>query len=174
MKFLSEQVRLAGFTFGLWFAPYITHVGTNIAQAHPDWMVRDATTGEPLFRDLSNVGARYVIDFSIPEALEWLRETLSTIVREWHVGYLKLDGPALGHYRGGVLRDRNMTLVQMVRKSLEAIREACGEDVLIEGGGGGGGGGKASTDPPSGSSTRSGPCRTPPRTGMRRRRAALH
>jgi len=133
MKFLSEQVREAGFKFGLWFAPYITNINTEVARNHPDWMVKDAETGDPLHRERSNVGPRYVIDFTIPEALQWLGKTVGKVVHEWQVSYLKLDGPALGHYRGGVLHNQDMTLVQMMRKSLEAIREACGDEVLIEG-----------------------------------------
>ena len=96
-------------------------------------MVRDVKTGKPLHRPASNVGPCNVLDFTVPEALKWLRGVVRTMVRDWKVGYIKLDGPALGHYKGGVFRDPDITTVQQVRRSLEVIREECGEDVLLEG-----------------------------------------
>jgi len=130
---LCRAIRRAGFIPGLWLAPYITHVETEVAARHPDWMLLDRKTGRPLFKARSNVGPCRVLDFSVPAALDWLRQIVTTMVREWGVGYLKLDGPCLWHYAGGRLHDPRVTFIEQVHRSLAAIREACGDAVLVEG-----------------------------------------
>ena len=42
-----------------------------------------------------------MIDYTVPEAMQWLRGIVRTFVRDWKIGYLKLDGPSLAHYLGG-------------------------------------------------------------------------
>ncbi len=134
MKALARRMRRAGLVPGLWFAPFISNVATRVARSHPEWMLRDARTGRLLRGPKwSNVGEHFVLDFTAPGALAWLREIVRTMTRDWGIGYLKLDGPALRHYRGGRFHDPRVTAVRQIRLSLEAIREACGDDVLIEG-----------------------------------------
>ncbi len=133
MPRLMRRVRRAGFEPGLWFAPYITNVRTEVARRHPDWMVRDAGTGRPLFKERSNVGPCWMLDYTVPAALEWLRRVVRVFVREWGLGYLKLDGPSLAHYRGGRFRDPRATPIELARRALAVIRAECGERVLVEG-----------------------------------------
>lgn len=131
MKWLANRIREKGLKFGIWFAPYITNVRTKVAKEHPEWMVTDKKTGKHLSH-MSNVGEAYVLDFTIPEALDWLRKVVKIMVKEWGCEWLKLDGPALCHYEGGKLRNPQITTVEMVRKSLEIIREEA-RDILVEG-----------------------------------------
>ncbi|MHC4873617.1 MAG: alpha-galactosidase, partial [Planctomycetota bacterium] len=133
MKKLSARVRKEGFKLGIWFAPYITNVKTRVVKEHPEWLVINEKTGKPLYKENSNVGPCHIIDFSIPEALDWLRDIVRTMVRDWKVGYLKLDGPNMSHYWGGVFNLPDSTAVQQVRKSLEVIYEECKGKVIIEG-----------------------------------------
>lgn len=133
MRSLSGKLKRLGFKLGLWFAPYITNIKTEVARRHPDWMVRDTRGREPLFHKRSNVGPSYVLDFTVPAAQAWLRRVVRTMVKNWGVAYIKLDGPALRHYTGGRLHDPDTTTIQMVRRSLEIIREEAGDDVLVEG-----------------------------------------
>ena len=133
MKWLSDELRKMGLKLGLWLAPYITNVKTRIVREHPDWLVMDRETGEPLTRPNSNVGPCCVVDLTVPEAMDWMRNIVEVWVREWGVDYIKLDGPALRHYEGGVFHDPTVSPVQIVRRSLEVIREVAGEDVIIEG-----------------------------------------
>ena len=133
MAALSRKVRKAGFEFGVWLAPWITNVDTRVAREHPEWMVRERGTGEILRKPASNVGACCMLDFSIREACEWLQGIVRTMVREWKIGYLKLDGPCLAHWRGGVFRDPEATTVSVAREALRIIREECGDGVIVEG-----------------------------------------
>ena len=130
---LCNNIRKAGFVPGLWLAPYITNVKTDVARRHPDWMVLDQKTGKPLFKERSNVGACNMLDFTVPEALDWLRKIVRMMVHDWGVGFIKLDGPNLSHYHGGRFHTPNVTTVEQVRESLRVIREECGDDVIVEG-----------------------------------------
>ncbi|MFB3892027.1 MAG: alpha-galactosidase [Phycisphaerae bacterium] len=133
MKWLARRLRRDGFELGLWLAPYITNIKTRVVRQHPGWLVRNAKTGKPLLRKGSNVGVANVIDYTVPEAMDWLRDIVRTMVRDWRIGYIKLDGPSMGHYLGGRFRDPSQTPVEVIRRTLEVIREECGEGVIVEG-----------------------------------------
>ena len=133
MKKFSRTLRKKGFKLGLWLAPYITNVKTKVALKHPDWMVLDEKTGKPLYKAGSNVGPCYVLDYTVPEALAWLRKIVRSMIKDWGVAYLKLDGPCLAHYIGGRFHNPAMTTSELTRRSLEAIRAECGDDVCVEG-----------------------------------------
>lgn len=133
MAKLSATVRATGCELGLWFAPYLTNVQTSVVQEHPEFLMRRRDSGELLHKPGSNVGPCHMLDFTVPGALDWLRGIVRTLVRDWQVGYLKLDGPCLGHYQGGRLHDPSATTISMVRQSLQVIREECGEEVIVEG-----------------------------------------
>lgn len=133
MPRFARRLRKEGFELGIWLAPYITNVKTGVARRHPEWMVMDEKTGKPLHKPRSNVGPCHILDFTVPAALEWLRRIVRMMVREWKIGYLKLDGPCLAHYQGGQFHNPGMTAIEQVRKSLAVIREECGEKVIVEG-----------------------------------------
>ena len=128
---LSEHVRKAGFKFGLWFAPYIQNLKTKVVKEHPDWFLVDEN-GALVRLDNSNVGPSALIDYTVPGTQDWLREQIRFLVEEWHVEWIKLDGPNITTYRRGVLRDPHCTVQQMMRRTFEIIREAAG-NVLVEG-----------------------------------------
>ncbi len=133
MKKLSALVRRNGLKLGLWLAPFITNVNTQVARRHRQWMVLQADNSRPLKRTASNVGPCYTLDYTVPAALEWLRKIVRTFVRDYRIGYLKLDGPCLAHYAGGRFHDPSQTRIQQIRAALEVIRQECGQDVIVEG-----------------------------------------
>ena len=128
---ISQYVRDAGFRFGLWFAPYIQNVKTKVVQEHPEWLLRDKE-GKAVELGSSNVGHSVLIDYTVPGTLDWLREKIRMLTDEWHVEWIKLDGPNITTYRRGVLRDKKCTFQQMLRKTLKVIAETAG-NVLVEG-----------------------------------------
>lgn len=133
MKRISTMLRQRGMELGIWLAPYLTNVATKVVRQHPEWMIKDAETGKPLVRKTSNVGPCMMLDYTVPEAMQWLRGIVRMFVRDWKIGYLKLDGPSLAHYLGGVFREKNVTPVEVIRRTLELIREECPDNVIVEG-----------------------------------------
>jgi Melibiase len=132
IKALAEKVTGMGLKFGLWLAPYIQNLETNVVKEHPEWLLLDKN-GEPVKMPNSNVGPSSLIDYSLDEPLAWLRDLVKMFVNEWQVTWIKLDGPNYALYRPGRLRNPSMTMTEMLIRSFEVIREAAGPDVLVEG-----------------------------------------
>jgi len=132
IKALSGKIIDMGLKFGLWLAPYIQNLKTNVVKEHPEWLLLDKD-GEPVRMPNSNVGPSALIDYSLDEPLEWLRDLVKMFVTDWHVRWIKLDGPNYALYRQGRLRNSTMTMTEMLARSFEVIRDAAGPDVLVEG-----------------------------------------
>jgi len=131
---LSEYVRNAGFRFGLWFAPYIQNVATEVVRTHPEWLLRDEA-GRIVELGSSNVGRSVLIDYTVPGTLEWLGAMIRMLVVDWKVEWIKLDGPNIAVYRRGRLRDPHCTVQQMMRRTHRVICENA-SGALVEGEGG--------------------------------------
>ncbi len=128
---LSKEIRVAGFIPGIWLAPFILHRKSSLAREHPDWLLRNK------YGLLVNAGFIWdtfttSLDLTNPEALAYIREVVQTATQKWGYPYLKLDflyAAALpGRYQ-----DPTKTRAQVLRRGLQAIREAVGEQVFLLG-----------------------------------------
>lgn len=134
MAYLAEQIRGAGYEAGIWTAPFLARRASRLFAEHPDWFVKSDRGGPrfALWNPLWGLGNCYALDTTHPEVLDWLRRTFRTIVHEWGYRILKLDflyAAALP----GLRHDRDATRAQALRRGLEAIREAAGDDVFLLG-----------------------------------------
>jgi alpha-galactosidase len=134
MQWLAEQIRAAGFDAGIWTAPFIARSGSRLLTEHPGWFVKNENGGPrfALWNPLWGLGSCYALDTTHPQALEWLRQTFRTIVHDWGYRILKLDflyAAALPGRR----YDKRATRAQALRRGLEAIREAAGDDAFLLG-----------------------------------------
>jgi alpha-galactosidase len=130
---LTRRISRLGLKIGIWTAPYEVGERAWIYEHHKDWLVHNAQ-GDPIpIGDAEEVkGERlFVLDVTHPDAQEYLRQTYGTLVREWGVRYIKLDfmdNTAIeGHYHRP-----NTTALEAQRIGLEIIRNAVGEDVLLD------------------------------------------
>lgn len=82
---LVDHVRTRGMQFGLWFEPEMINPDSELARAHPEWIL---STGDRLPPE-----ARYqqVLDLAEPEAYEYILERISSLVAEYHIDYIKWD-----------------------------------------------------------------------------------
>lgn len=133
IKDLSERIIKKDLKFGLWFAPYIQNIQTNVVKKHPEWLLQNKNGDGPLSLPDSNVGPSCLIDYTVPGTLEWLRKQIRLFVDEWKVAWIKLDGPNYALYRKGRIRDRSKTISEMLVETFEIIKEEAGTDVLVEG-----------------------------------------
>ena len=129
---LATQIRSQGFTPGLWLAPFIVDPRSDLARAHPDWLLRGR------FNRPVNAGYTFwgtfatSLDLTHPEALDYAAQVTRTAAREWGYPFLKLDflyAAALPGRR----RDPTRTRAQVLRHGLEALRQAAGEDCFLLG-----------------------------------------
>jgi alpha-galactosidase len=130
---LTCRISRLGLKVGVWTAPFEVGERAWIYQLHKDWLLHNAH-GDPIpIGDAEEVkGERlFVLDVTHPDAQEYLRHTYRTLVREWGVRYIKLDfmdNTAIeGHYHRP-----NTTALEAQRIGLEIIRNAVGEDVLLD------------------------------------------
>ncbi|QGN31810.1 alpha-galactosidase [Microlunatus sp. Gsoil 973] len=82
---LVDKVTGLGMQFGLWFEPEMVNLDSDVARAHPEWVM---ATGGRL-----PVEARHqqVLNLGIPECYDYIRDAISAILDEYDIGYIKWD-----------------------------------------------------------------------------------
>lgn len=82
---LVNKVTSLGMQFGLWFEPEMISLDSNVARAHPEWVM---ATGDRL-----PVESRFqqVINLGIPECYAYVRDAIFAILAEYDIGYIKWD-----------------------------------------------------------------------------------
>ncbi len=132
LKWLADRIRGSGFTPGLWLAPLVVHPKSALAQAHPDWLLRNRR-GRPVSAGL--IATRFfgrALDPTHPGVEEYVRTLIREVVHEWGYRYLKLDFMYAGALPGQRHQPR-MTRAQALRHAFRLIRETVGEEVYILG-----------------------------------------
>lgn len=82
---LAEHVRSLGMEFGLWVEPEMINEDSNLARAHPDWILRARDGLPPRFRN------QQVLNLANPEAAEHILDVLDGLVTDLDVICLKWD-----------------------------------------------------------------------------------
>lgn len=82
---LADHVRATGMEFGLWVEPEMINPDSDLARAHPDWILRARPELPPEAR------FQQVLDLTNPEAFAHILEALDGLVRDLGVAYLKWD-----------------------------------------------------------------------------------
>ncbi len=82
---IADYVRARGMEFGLWFEPEMVNLDSDVARAHPDWVLGTPGRLPPPFR------GQQVLDVARPDAYDYLFERISALVSELGIGYLKWD-----------------------------------------------------------------------------------
>ncbi len=128
---LAREIKEAGFTPGLWLAPFITHSKSRLAKNHRSWLLRNRW-GLPVNAGFVWNNFNKALDLTNPDALEYACDVLRVATQEWGYPYLKLDFLYAAALKGRY-RDRTKTRAQVLRMGLEALREAVGPDVELLG-----------------------------------------
>lgn len=82
---LVNRVRELGMQFGLWFEPEMVNPNSDLARAHPEWMLQ---TGGRLPLEQRK---QQVLNLAIPAAYEYILDAISSLVDEYRLDYLKWD-----------------------------------------------------------------------------------
>jgi alpha-galactosidase len=127
---LTGRVRDTGRRAGLWIAPWLVGRSSSLFAAHPDWMVRDTGTAEPVYAGTVTRDSCTALDLTHPDAARYLYDVLTTL-RGWGIDYFKIDFCYAGCLEG--VRHAEMTGVEAYRLGLELIRGAIGPDALVVG-----------------------------------------
>lgn len=82
---LVNKVTELGMQFGLWFEPEMVNLDSDVARAHPEWVM--ATGGRlPL-----EARHQQVLNLGIPECYAYIKDAISAILDEYDIGYIKWD-----------------------------------------------------------------------------------
>jgi alpha-galactosidase len=80
---LIDRIHARGMDFGLWVEPEMVSPDSDLARAHPDWLLGPAHA--PTWRH------QRVLDLANPDAFSYLRERLSALLGAYPIAYLKWD-----------------------------------------------------------------------------------
>ena len=138
MKQLEQKVRDLGLTLGIWTAPFEVADRSSVYLNHKNWLVHNAQ-GQPIHagwvltredagKDLDPL---YVLDTTNPGAQQYLLETYSTLTRDWGIRYIKMDFMDDTAIEGYYYRPHT-TAMEAQRIGLQVIRDAVGENVLLD------------------------------------------
>ena len=138
MKRLEEKVQDLGLTPGIWTAPFEVSERSSVFVNHKDWLVHNAA-GQPIHagwvltrEDVGkNLDQLYVIDTTNPAAQQYLHDTYTTLTRDWDIRYIKMDFMDDSAIEGYYYRPHT-TALEAQRIGLQIIRDAVGENVLLD------------------------------------------
>jgi alpha-galactosidase len=138
VRALEDQVRSLGLTPGIWTAPFEVSNRSSVYANHKDWLVHNAT-GEPIHAGFvtqspdtsTDLDPLYVLDSTNPGAQQYLRDTYTTLTRDWGIRYIKLDFMDDSAIEGFYYRPHT-TALEAQRIGLRIIREAVGDNVLLD------------------------------------------
>ncbi|WP_154795914.1 alpha-galactosidase [Occultella kanbiaonis] len=82
---LIDHVRGTGMEFGLWVEPEMINVDSDLARAHPDWILA------PVGRLPMEFRSQQVLNLTIPEAFAHIRGRLIALLDTYDIAYLKWD-----------------------------------------------------------------------------------
>lgn len=82
---LVDHVRGLGMEFGLWFEPEMVNLDSDLARAHPDWILR------PPSRMPLPARHQQALDLANPDAFAHVHDRMHAILAEYPIGYVKWD-----------------------------------------------------------------------------------
>jgi hypothetical protein len=146
MKALLNDIRSAGFLPGLWIGPFMVGCRSHLYRDHPDWVLRDRATGQPIaqmkmygeWRWHKRSEEYYILDATHPEAFEYLRTVFHTWRHEWGCEYFKTDFMLFGseygpdradwHTPGSTRMETFVKVAKMIRSEIgpDAVWLGCG------------------------------------------------
>lgn len=133
MRPLTQEIAQHGLNIGIWTAPFEVGEFGSIYQNHKDWLVHNGK-GEPI-QVTTDEEVRsekvFALDCTNPAAQDFLRQTYRTLIREWQVKYIKLDFMDTTAVEGYFYRPHT-TALENIRIGLQVIRDAVGDDVLLD------------------------------------------
>ncbi|HEY2674290.1 MAG TPA: alpha-galactosidase [Rugosimonospora sp.] len=126
-----DRIRRHGMQFGLWFEPEMVNLDSDLARAHPDWLLAPSAGLGPSARN------QYVLNIAHPHAWSYLYERISALVAEYGIDFIKWDHnrdllEAVWRHPDGdrpAVRDQTLALYRLIdalRKEHPALEiESC-------------------------------------------------
>lgn len=125
---LAADIRSRGLVAGVWLAPFLVDVTSQIATSDPSLFVRGAD-GQPLVHMSPGVaGSYYVLDGSNPASMAIVTDQIRRLA-DGGFTFFKLDFLYAGALAGQ--RAHDVTGIEALRAGLALIRQVAGPDAII-------------------------------------------
>ncbi|MFS2243011.1 alpha-galactosidase [Microbacterium sp. OR16] len=82
---IADHVVAKGMEFGLWFEPEMVNPDSDLARAHPEWILR-GRVGLP-----ASARQQQVLNLAHPDAYDYIRTVIDDILDEYPISYIKWD-----------------------------------------------------------------------------------
>ncbi|ACV21706.1 Alpha-galactosidase [Slackia heliotrinireducens] len=124
---MAQHISRKGFTPGIWLAPFAVEKDARIGHEHPDWVLCDEKGNAVTIG--SNWSGAYALDTRNPEVRAYVTEVIRTYTQDWGFKLLKLDFL----YAACMIPHDGMNRGELMADAMRLLRDAAGEDVLIDG-----------------------------------------
>lgn len=121
-----ERIHAKGYKAGLWLAPFCARGNSKLARQHPDWLLRDGTTGKKMLVH-GGWGGAYALDIYNPEVRDYLTEVFRTVLDEWEFDAVKLDFL----YAACVQPRQGKTRGQLMCEAVDFLKVLCGDKLML-------------------------------------------
>lgn len=85
LPYLVDEVNKLGMKFGIWFEPEMISPDSDLYRSHPDWAIAVPGRTAGLARN------QYVLDFSRRDVLDYIYESIASVLRSANIEYVKWD-----------------------------------------------------------------------------------
>jgi hypothetical protein len=135
MAWAAAKIKAAGIEPGIWTAPFIFQVSSQLATEHPEFICLEKDRKTPALFS-TNDGDCYILDPSTKESEAYITNLFKKLA-DWGFTYHKLDWlRALVNNENISFRDPTLNRARAYRKIMSLIRKALGNDAYIIGCGG--------------------------------------
>ncbi len=128
---LTQAIRSAGYTPGVWLAPFIVHPSSMVYRNHQE-MILKKENGKFVKSGWNWNNFTTSLDMSHPAAREYIYKVIDTAVNTWGFPYLKLDFLYAAAIPGKHY-DQTLTRAQIYDSAMCLVRDAAGKDTYILG-----------------------------------------
>lgn len=125
MKKLMEDIHGAGFTAGLWLAPFAVQKDSEIYRNHPDWVLKN-NDGTPWLAG-GNWGGFYGLNIDLEEVRNFIKETFRVVFEKWDVDLVKLDFL----YSAAPFSDGTESRAGRMYRAMNLLKECCGDHAIL-------------------------------------------
>jgi hypothetical protein len=130
MKWVASEINSAGYTAGIWTAPFLVDGESDLSKNHPSWLLKNSKGQLCTFN--MNGRDHFIFDLTYPGVCEYLEEQFRKIAFDWGYRYFKFDFMRSVFIDSDQqFFDKTATSLEAYRLGLEAIRRGVGESAYI-------------------------------------------
>lgn len=114
---LVDRVTGQGMQFGLWFEPEMVNPDSEVARAHPEWMLQVPGRMPPESR------RQQVMDFTNPDCYAYVRDAMARMLDEYAISYIKwdhnrdlVDAGSTAHEGRPAVHDQTLATYRLMRE----------------------------------------------------------